>query len=235
MEGLLLVDKPVNWTSFDVVKYVRGVVSRASGIPNKRVKVGHSGTLDPFATGLIILMVGKNYTSQAEHFLKLDKSYKATMELGKVSSTGDPEGELTESNVNGLHPTRSEVEAVLKTFEGPSKQTPPAFSAIKVDGVRAYKLARQNLPVKLNPREINIRSIELISYDYPLVEFVTHVSSGTYIRTLVEDIGSALKTGAYTKKLRRLSIDSYSIDQAKTIEDITEQTIASMLENKLSN
>ena len=235
MEGLLLVDKPVNWTSFDVVKYVRGVVSRASGIPNKRVKVGHSGTLDPFATGLIILMVGKNYTSQAEHFLKLDKSYKATMELGKVSSTGDTEGELTESNVNGLRPTRSEVEAVLKAFEGLSKQTPPAFSAIKVDGVRAYKLARQNLPVKLNPREINIRSIELISYDYPLIEIVTHVSSGTYIRTLVEDIGLALKTGAYTKKLRRLSIDSYSIDQAKTIEDITEQTIASMLENKLSN
>ena len=128
MEGLLLVDKPTNWTSFDVVKYVRGVISRASGTANRGVKVGHSGTLDPFATGLIILLVGKNYTSQAEHFLKLDKSYQATMELGRVSSTGDPEGEMMNSNLDDLRPSRLEIEAVLKAFEGPIKQTPPSFS-----------------------------------------------------------------------------------------------------------
>lgn len=235
MEGLLLVDKPAGWTSFDCVAYVRGIVSRSSGVPNKRVKVGHSGTLDPFATGLLILLVGKSYTSQSEILLKLDKSYLATMELGRVSSTGDPEGKITQSNLDALPPSLEDVNKALEKFTGLIKQIPPSYSAIKVNGVRAYKLARQNLPVQLSPREVNIRSIELIKYTFPLIEINTRVSSGTYIRTLNEDIGAELKTGAYTKELRRLSIGTYSIDMAKSIKEINEQTIASMLETKVSN
>jgi tRNA pseudouridine55 synthase len=229
MEGLLLVDKPAGWTSFDVVKYVRGVVSRASSQPQKRVKVGHSGTLDPFATGLLILLVGKTYTSRSEQMLKQDKSYKARLEFGQTSTTGDPEGELHDSNPNALKPSLDELLKVLASFKGNIMQTPPSFSAIKVNGVRSYKLARQNAAVELKARAVNIKSLELISYAYPQAEIETNVSSGTYIRALVQDIGSALGVGAYTKELRRLSIGSYSIDQAKQIEQINEQTIGSLL------
>ncbi|MGH7234317.1 MAG: tRNA pseudouridine(55) synthase TruB [Candidatus Saccharimonadales bacterium] len=233
MEGLLLVDKPAGWTSFDVVNYVRGVVSRASVQPGKKVKVGHSGTLDPFATGLLILLVGKAYTSQSERLLKQDKSYQAIIELGRTSTTGDPEGELSPLKENLPRPNSERLLKALNTFKGDILQTPPAFSAIKVSGVRAYKLARDNRPVELKPRKVSIKSIELISYAYPLAEIQTTVSSGTYIRSLVEDIGSELGLGAYTKNLRRLTVGSYSIEQASQIEQITEHTIASLL-GKLS-
>jgi tRNA pseudouridine55 synthase len=230
MEGLLLVDKPAGWTSFDVVKYVRGIVARASDQPYKRIKVGHSGTLDPFATGLLILMIGKTFTTTSERILKQDKSYQAKLEFGKISTTGDPEGELSNSNRYSIKPSLTELLKVLDSFKGTISQTPPTFSAIKVNGVRAYKLARQNQEVKLKARVVTVKSLELIDYSYPMAEIKTTVSSGTYIRSLVEDIGLALNVGAYTKELRRLSIGSYSIDQAKQIEQINEQTIASALE-----
>ncbi len=229
MEGLLLVDKPAGWTSFDVVKYVRGLVARASSKPHRKIKVGHTGTLDPFATGLLILLIGKTYTSRSEQMLKQDKSYQAIMEFGHTSSTGDPEGKLTESNPNSLHPETDELLKALASFKGNILQTPPAFSAIKVNGVRSYKLARQNQEVELNAREVNVKTLELISYNYPQAEIRTTVSSGTYIRSLVQDIGLSLGVGAYTKELRRLSIGSYSIDYAKQIEQINEQTIGSFL------
>lgn len=229
MEGLLLVDKPAGWTSFDVVKYVRRLIANIEGVPAKRIKVGHSGTLDPFATGLLIILVGKKYTRQAQDLLKKDKLYSVVMELDTVSTTGDKDGELTISNNIKEPPKQSTVETVMKNFEGDSWQTPPIFSAIKVNGVRAYKLARENKPVELAARKIRINRIDLESYAYPEIAFEVEVSSGTYIRSLVEDIGKCLNRTAYTKQLRRLSNGIYSVEAAVTPELINEQTIGSRL------
>ena len=229
MEGLLLVDKPAGWTSFDVVKKVRSIVAKASAVPYKSVKIGHSGTLDPFATGLLILLIGKKYTTLSEALLKQDKTYVAEMEFGKTSTTGDPEGEIIPSNTANIRPDKAELLKTLDKFRGEINQTPPVYSAIKVNGIRAYKLARQNKTVELKQRIVKVYELKLNSYDYPNAEIFTSVSSGAYIRSLVEDIGKSVKVGAYTKNLRRLSINKYSIDDAYKLDQINEQTISSML------
>ena len=209
MQGILLVDKPVDWTSFDAVNYVRRIVATVGGKKPKNCKVGHSGTLDPFATGLLILLIGKEYTRRASEFSKLDKTYEMTMMLGKTSTTGDPEGEISE--ISDRVPDQSEIEAALQKFRGEISQIPPAYSAIKIDGVRAYKLAREGKEVVIEARPVTIRRLELRSYDYPIVTLVADVSSGTYIRTLVEDLGRTLETGAYTTQLRRTSVGVSSV------------------------
>src|SRR5258708_30667120 len=137
MQGILLVDKPAGWTSFDVVNYVRRIVAKAEGQRPKQVKVGHAGTLDPFATGLLVLLIGKEYTRRAGEFSKLDKTYEVTMKLGQTSTTGDPEGEITP--VSDTIPDEKALQEALRAFRGHIEQTPPAYSAIKVDGQRAYK------------------------------------------------------------------------------------------------
>lgn len=221
-DGIVLVDKPAGWTSFDVVAKIRGKI-RASytqqGIkPTKRqLKVGHAGTLDPFATGLLVILLG-DATKKATEFLKLDKVYETEIVLGKISTTGDPEGEITE--VNGSHPALEEVERALGQFEGDITQRPPIFSAVKVNGQRAYKLARDGKAVEIPERTVTIHSIELVAYEYPLLTLRTHVGSGTYIRSLAADIGKVLGTGAYCSKLRRTQISSWSITDAKTIKNI---------------
>ena len=212
MQGILLVDKPAGWTSFDVVNYVRKQVAAAEGKRPKQVKVGHTGTLDPFATGLLVLLIGKEYTRRAGEFSKLDKTYEVTMRLGETSTTGDPEGKI--SSVSDKKPTKTELETALKQFIGVIEQTPPAYSAIKINGQRAYKLARAGKEVIIEPRKVTINGLELTSYKYPEVKFTADVSAGTYIRTLVEDLGYTLKTGAYTTGLRRTKIDTFSIEQA---------------------
>jgi tRNA pseudouridine55 synthase len=216
MQGVLLVDKPTGWTSFDVVNYVRKQVATAEAKKPKSVKVGHAGTLDPFATGLLILLIGKDYTRRAAEFSKLDKTYEVTMRLGEASSTGDPEGEIRP--INDKKPSLAELQAALKQFTGQIMQTPPAFSAIKVNGQRAYKLARAGKTVSLDPRQITINSLEITDYDYPAVKLVADVSSGTYIRSLVEDLGRALGTGAYTSALRRTIIGDISLATSIKIE-----------------
>lgn len=218
MQGILLVDKPADWTSFDVVNYVRRIVANAEGKKPKNVKVGHAGTLDPFATGLLILLVGKEYTRRAGEFSKLDKTYEVTMRLGAKSSTGDPEGEITE--VTGPEPSPEELQAAIDKFKGEIEQVPPAFSAIKVNGQRAYKLARAGKEVAIEPRKVRINRLEIIEYRYPEVKLIADVSSGTYIRTLVEDIGAQLHTGAYTTELRRTSIDKFSIKDAIPTKEV---------------
>ncbi len=242
MQGLLLVDKPAGWTSFDVVNYVRKMVAMAEGKKPKNVKVGHTGTLDPFATGLLILLIGKEYTRRAGEFSKLDKTYEVTMRLGEVSSTGDPEGEITpyhtvipsvseeprgpevkvarslpDARDDREKPSRAELEEVLQTFTGVVEQVPPAYSAIKVNGQRAYKLARAGKAVVIEPRKVMINRLELTDYDYPEVKLTADVSSGTYIRTLVEDVGQALGTGAYTTELRRTHVGNFLLDKAHLI------------------
>ena len=215
MDGILLIDKPSGWTSFDVVARIRGQIKRETGL--KKPKVGHTGTLDPLATGLLIIVVG-SYCKRASEFSKLDKVYEVMMRLGETSTTGDGEGEKTA--VNDRQPDLSEVEAALKKFTGDIMQTPPIYSAIKVDGQRAYKLAREGKEVKLEPRPVTVHSIELTDYIYPDVSFTAKVSSGTYIRSLVEDIGHELTTGAYMSGLRRTEVSKYSITQAQEIEKL---------------
>ena len=219
-DNILLIDKPSGWTSFDVVAKIRGKIRaqyQTEGIkPTKRqLRVGHAGTLDPFATGLLIILLGDE-CKRAGEFLKLDKVYEATFTLGATSSTGDPEGELTP--YSDVVPSKDQVEQALKQFVGDIMQRPPIFSAIKINGQRAYHLARQNKDVDIPERQIHIYSIELLDYSYPEVKIRTHVGSGTYIRSLAVDIGEALQTGAYCSVLRRTQIASFSIKDATTIE-----------------
>lgn len=213
-DGILLIDKPADMTSFGVVARVRRVLSQAAG---KKVKVGHTGTLDPFATGLMIIVVGKE-CKKAGIYTKLDKVYEATFVLGQTSSTGDPEGEVT--NVSTLEPTREQVEQALAQWTGEIQQRPPIFSAIKIDGQRAYKLARNGDEIDMPLRTVMVHSLELIDYTYPEVKIRTHVSSGTYIRSLASDIGLTLETGAYCTQLRRTAIAEWVVDDAQTLADL---------------
>ncbi len=229
MEGILLVDKPTGWTSFDVVNYVRKLVAKTQGVPPRTLKVGHSGTLDPFASGLLLILVGKKYTTRSESLLKQDKIYQVTVELGRISSTGDPEGVIQKTIPSPVAPSHANVARILNHFRGEISQTPPSFSAIKVNGVRAYRLARQNKVFNLPSRRVKIKSIELIAYDFPMLSFVAEVSSGTYIRSLVEDIGKELQVGAYTRELRRTAIGNYSVEDAAKVSELTEQTIFKLL------
>lgn len=211
VDGILLIDKPADMTSFGVVARVRRVLSEQQG---KKVKVGHTGTLDPFATGLMIIVVGQE-CKNASMYSKLDKVYEATIRLGQTSTTGDPEGEI--NDVSDIIPIQTEVEKVLDKFVGQISQRPPIYSAIKIDGERAYKLARAGKSVEIPERPVTIHSLELINYKYPELKIRTHVSSGTYIRSLAEDIGTALGVGAYCTHLRRTSIAKWSVDQADSL------------------
>ncbi len=211
-DGMVLVDKPAGITSFGVVARVRRRLSEQIG---KKAKVGHTGTLDPFATGLMLIVTGKECRN-AMNYSKLDKEYEATIILGQTSSTGDPEGEIT--SVSDIQPTRAQVEAALAQFTGEITQRPPMFSAIKINGRRAYDLARKGEVVEMPERQVTIYSLELIDYAYPAIRIRTHVSSGTYIRTLAEDIGSALETGAYCSELRRTKVAEFSVADAIPVE-----------------
>ena len=219
MKDVILIDKSAGWTSFDVVAKIRGMMradyQRRNQTPTKKqLRVGHAGTLDPFATGLLIVLLG-DACKDASAFLKLDKTYEFTAHLGKISTTGDPEGEI--SFKSSEIPTQTAVEAALKRFRGEIAQIPPQHSAIKINGTRAYQLARAGKKIEMPSRRVRIDHLELVSYEYPLVRGVCDVSSGTYIRSLVEDIGRALGTGAYCSELRRTRIGSYDIQAATLI------------------
>jgi tRNA pseudouridine55 synthase len=214
MDGILLVDKPVDWTSHDVVAKVRAILKAETG---QKIKVGHTGTLDPIATGLLILVLG-SYTKRAGEFSQSDKTYEAELVLGKVSSTGDKEGEISQKAAN--KPSKQQIEEVLSQFLGKIQQTPHRFSTVKVEGKRAYKLARQGKEVKLEPRQITIYEIADVEYAYPRLKFTTKVSSGTYIRSLAEDIGEKLGTGAYLSFLRRTEVGPYNLQKAVTLNKL---------------
>lgn len=227
MKGLLLIDKPAGWTSFDVVNYIRKIVARLEGKKPKQVKVGHTGTLDPAATGLLVIAVGKEFTSQMPVLMKQDKTYEVEVTLGITSSTGDSEGELKKESSSV--PTEDEVDKTLKSFIGTQQQTPPQYSALKVKGVPAYKLARAGKQAVLSPRTVTVYDIADSNYHYPKITFRTSVSSGTYIRTLAEDIGRNLGTGAYMSALRRVAIGEYSLEQALVISELTEERLQKTL------
>ena len=212
-DSVLLIDKPAGITSFGVVARIRRKLSAGRG---KKVKVGHCGTLDPFATGLMIIVVGKE-CKNAGTYSKLDKIYEATFRLGQTSTTGDPEGEIT--NISDREPSRDEIEKILNKFTGDIKQRPPIYSAIKIDGQRAYKLARQGAEIEMPERTVTIYKDELVNYEYPEIKVRVHVSSGTYIRSLAEDIGKELSVGAYCSNLRRTKIGKFDINDAKKLSD----------------
>ncbi|MBA2278880.1 tRNA pseudouridine(55) synthase TruB [Candidatus Saccharibacteria bacterium] len=239
MDGILLIDKPEGWTSFDVVAKVRGLLRQAASEKLKvesekyeapfnfknlqlstrapKVRVGHTGTLDPLATGLLVIVVG-SYCKRAQEFSKLDKVYEVTMKLGQTSTTGDEEGVKTITS--NQEPETREIEAALEKFSGEIMQTPPIYSAIKVNGQRAYKLAREGKEVKLEPRKVTIYNIQLTDYSYSEVKFTAKVSSGTYIRSLVEDIGKELGTGAYMSGLCRTEVGVFSIKNANPVQGV---------------
>jgi tRNA pseudouridine55 synthase len=213
-DGILLIDKPKGWTSHDAVAKVRNILSKEAG---KKIKVGHTGTLDPLATGLLVLAVG-SYCKRASEFSKLDKTYEVTIKLGETSTTGDSEGE--KSMISDKEPSDKEMKEVVNSFVGEIEQTPPAYSAIKIGGKRAYKLAREGKEVKLEPRKVKIYEITGTRYNYPLLSFTVKVSSGTYIRSLAEDIGQKIGTGAYLAELKRTSVGKFLVKDSNMPTEI---------------
>ena len=215
MDGILLVDKPTDHTSHDVVARLRGKL--------KMRRIGHAGTLDPMATGLLIILVGKA-TSASQYLISLDKEYEGTVELGKVTNTQDAEGEVMETRpVPPL--TEDDVRAAIKTFLGDQYQMPPMFSAIKIDGVPLYKSARKGEDVEREPRFIRVMSWELTGFALPRFDFRLRCSKGTYVRTLAHDLGQKLGCGAHLAALRRTATDKFNISQALTMDQIQALTL----------
>ncbi len=204
LDGLVLIDKPQSWTSFDVVNKIRNICPRGT-------KVGHAGTLDPLATGLLILLVGRA-TKKQQNLMKLDKTYLVEAVLGSVSDSFDADGQIT--HITDNLPTKEVITESLLSFIGVNNQTPPIFSAIKVNGKRAYDLARAGKQVEMKSREVTIYSIDTISFDGKVLKFQTAVSSGTYIRSLVHDLGEKLGCGAYIGALRRSTIGEFNIENS---------------------
>jgi len=224
MQGLVLVNKPQDITSFDAVKKVRYV--------SKQKKVGHAGTLDPFATGLLIIAIGRAYTKLLDTFQALPKTYKTTLVLGKTTPTLDPESEFTEETPLQTPPTKDAIETVLASFVGENMQMPPDFCAKKVNGQRAYKLARNGEKVTLEPAKVSITELTLDDYkpsEFPEISFTCKCSKGTYIRSLVRDIGEKLGHPAYTLTLIRTAIGDYQVANSVAIDDLTESTLSDNL------
>lgn len=257
--GFFLINKPVDWTSFDVVNYVRkaaqhchpehdrpnkirlevsartsegsprlqGDSSVASLPQNDRkkkphIKVGHAGTLDPFATGLLIVGVGREATKHLEDFKNLPKTYVATVHLGATTDTQDVTGVMVKSEKLKIknEPTQEDVQSIIKSFQGIQSQLPPMHSAKKIGGVRLYKLARQGKEVERKPNEVEIYDIKLLEYEWPLLKIEVACSAGTYIRTLAHDIGQKLGVGAYCEMLERTAIGPYHLSEATDVQDI---------------
>ncbi len=215
---LLLIDKAKDWTSFDVVAKVRNLIKRFTG---EKVKVGHAGTLDPMATGLLILATGKQ-TKRLNELQNLDKQYIAEITLGATTPSYDAETEI-EKIFPKEHITEEKVKEVLKNFVGKQKQMPPAYSAKKIKGKKAYELARKGKEVNLQEVEIEIKNIEIVSLNLPdTITIKVDCSKGTYIRSLAHDIGKALDSGGYLTYLRRTKIGHYKVEESVSIEQFEE-------------
>lgn len=202
-EGICLVDKPKGKTSFSLVSALR----RITGIS----KIGHAGTLDPFATGLMVMLIGSAHTKLSNHFMGQDKEYTCHMRLGISTDTYDCEGKMV--NISDKVPTLEELEAALQKFQGTILQTPPMFSAKKVQGQKLYHLARRGIEIERKPAVVTVKTT-LLSYNYPFVELSVVCSKGTYVRSIAHDIGQLLGCGAHLSDLRRLRSGKYDLSQA---------------------
>lgn len=207
----LLIDKPKGITSHDVVDRVRRVTGEK--------RVGHGGTLDPNATGLLVVGVGRESTKRLGEITKnMPKEYEAEIVLGEERATDDSEGEIIHIGHVSKQLTNTEILSVLKSFEGEQEQVPPAYSAIKKGGKKAYELARKGKEVKLDPRKVTVYAAELLEFNYPVVRAVFNVSAGTYIRSLARDMGRKLETYGYLNNLRRTRIGEYTLDKAVSLD-----------------
>lgn len=209
LNGILIVNKEKKMTSHDVVKKIRKNFSVK--------KVGHAGTLDPNATGVLVLLLGKA-TKQSQDLTASDKEYIATMKLGEKTDSADCDGKII--NIRDVVVTESQIQEVLKSFEGEKEQIPPMVSAKKVNGKKLYALARKGLTVERKPQKINIKEIELLEISFPYVKFRVLCSKGTYIRQLADDVGEKLGCGAHLSDLERTKSGKFSIENALPISDI---------------
>lgn len=215
---ILYIDKPLGWTSFDAVKRMRGALSRRLGL--KKIKVGHAGTLDPLATGVMILCTGRA-TKRIDELQAGVKEYVATVALGATTPSFDLETEIDATYPTG-HITRQLVENALQSFKGRIEQIPPSFSACKIDGKRAYELARKGKEVDLKPKILVIDEIELLDFSPESITIRVVCSKGTYIRALARDIGRALDSGGHLTALRRTRVGNVTVDKCMTVDQAAE-------------
>lgn len=214
IDGVFVIDKPKGWTSFDVVNFIK-----------KRFKlrrIGHAGTLDPLATGVLVILIGKA-TKLSERFINQDKEYIAELTVGKKTDTADAEGKVFfESEI--LDFSSQKLKKIFEGLKGERLQIPPMFSSVKYKGKRLYELARKGIEVNRRPRQIHIKEIDLLKVNLPKIKFFVRCSKGTYVRTLCENIGEMLGCGAYMSELRRIRSGDFSIDDAITINELKETT-----------
>ena len=228
--GVLLVDKPAGKTSFAMIKVLR----RLTGIR----KIGHAGTLDPFATGLLVICVGRKATRMISSFMDGHKEYMATVELGKISTTQDPEGEISRGDQQPDY-SKNDIEQILDRFRGSIMQTPPAFSALKHKGKPLYHYARQGITIEKSPREVHIHQLEWldpraeVDNAQPFLSLRVRCSKGTYIRTLADDIGQALGCGAYLTSLRRTASGFFSVEDSLSGRDLYSDGAAALVQSEL--
>lgn len=215
---VLLFDKPVYWTSFDLVNKVRIIIRSTFGI--KKIKVGHAGTLDPLASGLMIVCTGKA-TRKIDDFRDLDKEYIATIHLGESTPSFDLETE-TDNRYPTDHITEEMVKDVLAGFLGEQKQLPPMYSAKLISGKRAYEFARKGIEKKLDPVSVFFREIELLSFEIPEIKVRVLCSKGTYLRSFARDFGTALKSGGYLSSLERTAIGAFHVRNAYSLDKFQE-------------
>ena len=221
LAGVINLDKPVGLTSARAVGQVKRLLPRGT-------KIGHAGTLDPFATGVLLLLIGKA-TKSCERLMDCGKQYEATIKLGATTPTDDPESPESPYPV-ATPPAEQAVRAALAQFTGIIQQKPPAFSALRVGGRRAYALARKGKPVELQPRPVRVDSIELIRYSWPTLEISVDCGRGTYIRALARDIGEVLNVGGYLTVLRRTRVGPFRVEQSCSIESLARTGVAEALQ-----
>ncbi len=221
MQGVIFIDKPAGITSFDVIRRLRMVT--------KVRKIGHAGTLDPFATGLLIVCISRQTTKNIDQFVRLDKTYTAVLKLGEKTDTADIEGKIIEVK-DVPENVEQNINKVFSSFIGEIEQVPPQFSAIKKNGVRLYKTARKGIQVEVEPRKVFIHTLSFLNYQKPYLEFSSTVSKGTYIRSLGEDITAKLGTVGHLTELRRDAIGPFSVVDAISLEAITEGTLENSIQ-----
>ncbi len=222
VEGeMLMIDKPLTWTSFDVVNLLRSFIRKQYGL--KKLKVGHAGTLDPLATGLLIICTGK-LTKKIDEYQGMDKTYVGSMKMGVSTPSFDGETE-PDSYFDTSHLTNEALIAASKQFVGSIEQVPPIYSAIKIDGKRAFEHARKKEDVVLKSRSVHIGQFDLYHIDLPNIDFSVTCSKGTYIRSLVNDFGKALNNGAYLTHLHRTAIGEYTVANAFTLDQFKQKVL----------
>lgn len=218
---VIVIDKPYEWTSFDVVNHVRGFLRKVYGW--KKLKVGHAGTLDPLATGLLIICTGK-FTKKIDAYQGMDKVYVGSMHFGATTPSFDKETEIdNEFDISDVDV--SSMAEIAKSFEGDIQQIPPKFSAIKIKGKRAFNYARKDEEVELKPRDVRINSFQVFNIDLPNIDFAVSCSKGTYIRSLVRDFGEKLGKGAFLTDLRRTQIGDFNVNYAQSLEEFKKDVL----------